>query len=168
MHWFENKFAAFGRALDHVVERMRERRPGRYKRKAGPTVRERAGEWLREARTSLATGRWKDRAQVGPETRKRLIVLGSALGVCLAAAGGYRLFRPGPPRLSEQEIMDLAMIKARIEVGGTAGGGVVSDRPFGAFGAGPAPAGTAGAAIPAPAAVPKPIAPAASRMPLPR
>lgn len=139
MHWFEQKFASIGRGIDQLIERLRDRRPARFKPRIGPSLGERLRDRVHHARTAVATGEWKQHAELGESGRRRLVVLGVVFVVSLAASGTYRLIQPGPPRLNEQEIMDLAMVKARIELGGIVGGGG-SDKPFGGFGAAPGPA----------------------------
>lgn len=166
MHWFEQKFASFGRGIDQLIERLRDRRPARFKPRVGPSLGERIKDRVHDARTAMATGEWKQHAELGEVGRRRLMVLGSVLLVSLAASGVYQLIRPGPPRLNEQEIMDLAMVKARIELGGTVGGGG-SDKPFGGFGAAPGPAHQPVGPTPTPLVTRPPAAAGNSQMPLP-
>ena len=166
MHWFEQKFASIGRGIDQVIERLRDRRPARFKPRVGPSLGERIKDRVHDAKTAVATGEWKQHVEMGGVARRRLIVLGSALLVSLAAAGVYQLIRPGPPRLNEQEIMDLAMVRARIELGGTVGGGG-SDKPFGGFGAGPLSTSQPAGGSPAPLMARPSATPSPSQMPLP-
>lgn len=134
MRSFEERFAAVGRALDGAVERVRDRRPRRYERRVGPTLGEQFRERVTRTREFLRDGQWKRAVWVDQRSRRRLIALGSVLGVCLLVAAPWWIVRAAGARPNLQELMDQAMVKARMEMAARQGNeGSVQ----GSWGAGP-------------------------------
>lgn len=117
MHYFEDKFAAVGRAIDRVFERARDRSPRRYRVRSGPSLRER---WT-EAR-SRAVDRWRSKRLVRwdewePDQRRRFLALSATLGVAAVIGVGFWLYRTRADTPSLQELMDQATVRARMEMG---------------------------------------------------
>ncbi len=136
MSSFEERFAAVGRAIDRTIEGVRERRPGRFRRRAGPTLSEQVAERARTAREFFAEGRWRELAVVDERSRKRLIVLGIVLGLVLLAATPLWVVRTINSRASFDEIIAQERMRIRLEVASRASEGGTMGSWGGAPGAG--------------------------------
>lgn len=67
-------------------------------------------------RETLRDGQWRRAVWVDERSRRRLIALGSVLGVCLVVAVPWWIVRAASARPDMQELMDQAMLKARMEM----------------------------------------------------
>lgn len=67
-------------------------------------------------RETLRDGQWRRAVWVDERSRRRLIALGSVLGVCLVVAVPWWIVRAASARPNMQELMDQAMLKARMEM----------------------------------------------------
>ena len=123
-----------GRSLDRLIERVRERRPRRYERRVKPSLREQARERAARAREFFREGDWKRLAFADERAKKRLIAMGSLLVVCVMVAVPWWVVRSVSAKPSLQELMDQAMVRARLEMAAQQS----SDRStMGSWGSGP-------------------------------
>ena len=129
---FEERFANFGRGIDRVIEGFRERRPRRYERRAGPSLREQVDERLRHTREFIKEGEWKRSIEFDERGRRRLLVLGGALVLALLVAGPWWIVRNLNAAPTRQEIIDQVTVKLRLELAAQA-----QQADMGSWGAGP-------------------------------
>lgn len=117
-----------------MIEGIRDRRPRQYQRRVGPTLREQFRERVTRSREFLKEGDWKRAIWVDERSRRRVIALGSVFTVCLLGAVGWWIVRAAASRPNMQELMDQAMLKARMEMAAQQG----ADRSLqGSWGGGP-------------------------------
>jgi hypothetical protein len=133
MRSFEERLATLGRSIDRMFEALRERRPRRYQRRVGPTLREQAHERVTRTKEFFREGEWKQTLR-DERTKKRIALLGGALVLTLLAAVPWWIVRGINTRPSMQELMDQAMVRARLEM---AAQNSQQDATMGSWGAGP-------------------------------
>lgn len=129
---FEERFANFGRGIDHVIERVRDRRPRRYERRVGPSLREQVDERLRNTREYIKEGEWKRTIEFDERGRRRLKILGVALVLVLLVAGPWWVVRNLNAAPTKQEIIDQVTVKLRLELAAQS-----QQADMGSWGAGP-------------------------------
>lgn len=135
MRSFEERFAAVGRAMDRTIEAVRERRPARFSRRSGPTLRERIGERARRAREFVAEGHWRNWADLDEHSRKRLGVLAVLLGLALLMAVPWWFVRGVGSRAGFDEIIAQERMRIRLEM--AAGSGTSEGGTLGSWGGSP-------------------------------
>lgn len=133
MRSFEERFAAFGRAIDRVIDRLRHRRPKRFERRAGPTLREQAHERARNIREFFSEGEWRQAMVMDERGRRRLIVLGCVLGMAVAVAAPFWMLRGMAHRPTVEELVNQALVKKQLELASRA-----EQANMGSWNAGPA------------------------------
>lgn len=118
MHYFEDKFAAVGRAMDSAVERMRQRSPKRYRAaRVGPSMGERFRDGRERLRDNLRRNRWARWREWDGDQRRRVIRGGAMIAVSLAVGIGVWMYRGSVRRPTLEELMTQAKVQARLEVG---------------------------------------------------
>lgn len=129
---FEERFANLGRGIDRLIEGARNRRPRRFERRGGPSLREQVDERVRVTREFIKDGEWKRAFDIDESRRRRLKVLGGVLVLALLVAGPWWVVRSLSAAPTKQEIIDQAVVKVRLELAAQA-----QQADMGSWGAGP-------------------------------